>query len=99
MWQLMPTFPDLDALNIWLEDRCKLLWTETAHGRLPGSIAPSHGLHANHCRAVDVWEAEKPALMPLPTMFDGFVEERKRVSPTRCPAAHACMRERGPDQL
>jgi hypothetical protein len=31
---------------------------------------------------VDVWEAEKPALMPLPTMFDGFVEERKRVSPT-----------------
>ncbi len=40
MWQLMPAFPDLDALNIWLEDRCKLLWTETAHGRLPGSIAP-----------------------------------------------------------
>ena len=69
MWQLMPAFPDLDALNAWLEERCKLLWTETAHGRLPGSIA-------------DVWEAEKPALMALPTMFDGFVEERKRVSPT-----------------
>ena len=86
MWQLMSVFPDLDALNDWLEERCKLLWAETAHGRLPGSIA-------------DVWEAEKPALMPLPTMFDGFVEERKRVSPTRCPAAHACMRERGPDQL
>ena len=66
MWQLMPAFPDLDALNDWLEDRCKLLWAETAHGRLPGSIA-------------DVWEAEKPALMALPTMFDGFVEERKRV--------------------
>lgn len=47
MWQLMPAFPDLDALNAWLEERCKLLWTETAHGRLPGSIA-------------DVWEAEKP---------------------------------------
>jgi len=69
MWQLMPAFPDLDALNAWLEERCKLLWAETAHGRLPGSIA-------------DVWEAEKPALMALPTMFDGFVEERKRVSPT-----------------
>ena len=69
MWQLMPAFPDLDALNAWLEERCKLLWAETAHGTLPGSIA-------------DVWEAEKPALMPLPTMFDGFVEERKRVSPT-----------------
>jgi transposase len=55
------------------------------------------------CRATgsiaDVWEAEKPAQMPLPTMFDGFVEERKRVSPTRCPAAQACMRERGSDQL
>ena len=99
MWQLMPAFPDLGVLNDWLQGRCKLLWTETAHGRLPGSIAPSHGLHANHCRAVDVWEADKPALMPLPIMFDGFVEERKRVSPTRCPAAHACMRERGPDQL
>ena len=44
MWQLMPAFPDLAALNIWLEDRCKLLWTETAHGKLLGSIA-------------DVWEA------------------------------------------
>ncbi|MCS5602225.1 MAG: IS21 family transposase [Paracoccus sp.] len=50
MWQLMPAFPDLDALNAWLEERCKLLWAETAHGTLPGSIA-------------DVWEAEKPALM------------------------------------
>lgn len=69
LWQLMPAFPDLKALNDWLEERCKLLWAETAHGTLYGSIT-------------DVWEAEKPALMPLPTMFDGFVEERKRVSPT-----------------
>ena len=69
MWQLMPAFPDLGALNAWLEERCKLLWAETAHGTLPGSIA-------------DTWEAEKPALMPLPKMFDGFVDERKRVSPT-----------------
>jgi transposase len=35
MWQLMPAFPDLDALNAWLEERCKLLWAETAHGTLP----------------------------------------------------------------
>jgi hypothetical protein len=69
LWQLMPAFPNLNALNEWLEERCRLLWAETPHGTLPGSIA-------------DAWEAEKSALMPLPTMFDGFVEERKRVSPT-----------------
>jgi transposase len=69
LWQVAPTFCDLEALNNWLEDRCKVLWADTAHGRLPGSIA-------------DIWEAEKPALMPLPTAFDGFVELSKRVSPT-----------------
>jgi transposase len=69
LWQVMPAFPDLDALNRWLEERCKVLWAETAHGTLPGSIA-------------DVWEAEKAALMQLPTAFDGFVELSKRVSPT-----------------
>ena len=69
LWQLMPAFPNLNALNEWLEERCKLLWTETPHGRLTGNIA-------------DVWDAEKAALMPLPTMFDGFVEQSKRVSPT-----------------
>ena len=69
MWQVMPAFADLAALNTWLEERCKLLWDETAHGTLPGSIA-------------EVWAAEKASLMPLPVMFDGFVEERKRVSPT-----------------
>ncbi|MEP1589112.1 IS21 family transposase [Sulfitobacter sp.] len=69
LWQLMPAFPNLNALNEWLEERCKLLWAETPHGRLPGNIA-------------DVWDAEKAALMPLPTMFDGFVEQSKRVSPT-----------------
>jgi hypothetical protein len=69
LWQVAPVFPGLATLNDWLEERCKLLWAETAHGTLPGSIA-------------DVWEAEKSALMQLTTMFDGFVEARKRVSPT-----------------
>lgn len=69
LWQVMPAFPDLAALNNWLEERCKVLWAETAHGNLPGSIA-------------DVWEAEKAALMQLPIAFDGFVELSKRVSPT-----------------
>jgi hypothetical protein len=54
LWQVAPTFSDLEALNNWLEDRCKVLWTDTAHGSLPGSVA-------------DAWEAERAALMPLPT--------------------------------
>jgi transposase len=69
LWQVMPAFPNLEALNDWLENRCKVLWAETGHGTLPGSIA-------------DVWGAEKAALMQLPTAFDGFVELSKRVSPT-----------------
>ena len=69
MLQGMPTFPDLAALNAWLEERCIALWHETAHGTLPGTIA-------------DVWADEKAALMPLPVAFDGFIEISKRVSPT-----------------
>jgi transposase len=65
----MPNFPDLAALNAWLEGRCIALWHETAHGRLPGTIA-------------DVWAEEQAALMPLPVAFDGFIEISKRVSPT-----------------
>ena len=69
LWQLMPVFPDLEALNSWLEERCIALWRATPHGSLPGSIA-------------DVWQDEKPALMAPPPAFDGFVEYGKRVSPT-----------------
>jgi transposase len=69
MLQGMPNFPDLVALNAWLEQRCLELWRETAHGTLPGTIA-------------DVWAGETAALMPLPVAFDGFIELSKRVSPT-----------------
>ena len=65
----MPSFPDLAALNYWLEQRCVALWSEIPHAALPGSVA-------------DVWAAERSALMPLPPAFDGFVEHSKRVSPT-----------------
>lgn len=66
---LMPGFPDLAALNAWLEQRCIEQWEGTAHGMAPGTIA-------------EVWTAEKAALMPVPPAFDGFVEHSKRVSPT-----------------
>ena len=68
-WQPMPEFPNLDALNVWLEQRCTEMWHDIPHGGLPGSIA-------------DVWADEQVALMPLPCAFDGFVEHSKRVSPT-----------------
>lgn len=66
MLQSMPDFPDLTALNVWLEQRCVALWRETAHGTLPGTIA-------------DIWTEEQAALMPLPVVFDGFVVVSKRV--------------------
>jgi len=69
LWQKMPAFPDLDALNAWLEERCIEQWSEVAHGYLPGSIA-------------DVHAAEIASLMELGRPFDGFVEHTKRVSPT-----------------
>ncbi len=43
----------------------------------------------------DAWEAEKPALMPLPTAFDGFVELSKRVCVTNhCPAGYCAAMSR-----
>ncbi len=69
LWQPMPSFPELAALNAWLEQRCTELWHEIPHGALPGSVA-------------DVWAEEKLALMPAPPAFDGSVEQSKRVSPT-----------------
>ncbi|SOC21809.1 IS21 family transposase [Rhodobacter maris] len=78
MLQGMPDFPDLAALNDWLEQRCIALWHETAHGTLSGTIA-------------DVWAEERAVLMPLPVAFDGFIEVSKRVSPA-CLISFECDR-------
>ena len=69
LWQPTPSFPSLDALNAWLQERCIALWGEIVHGKLPGTVA-------------DVWASERTFLMPVPRRFDGFVESTKRVSPT-----------------
>jgi hypothetical protein len=69
LWQLMPSFPNLDSLNAWLEERCLEQWGDIQHGNLPGTIA-------------DVHAAERVSLMPVGRPFDGFVEHTKRVSPT-----------------
>lgn len=69
LWQRMPSFPDLDALNAWLEEQCIAQWAQIPHGVLPGTIA-------------DVHAVEAASLMKLGQPFDGFVEHTKRVSPT-----------------
>jgi len=69
LWQPMPSFPDLDALNAWLEHRCIEQWGQILHGALPGTVA-------------DVHTDEVASLMPPGQPFDGFVEHTKRVSPT-----------------
>src|SRR6185312_2265681 len=69
LWQPMPHFPSLDALNDWLETRCRELWALTPHGSQAGTVA-------------DAWAEEAQHLMSLSRTFDGFVEYAKRVSPT-----------------
>ncbi len=69
LWQPLPNFPDLDALNAWLEARCVAQWGQIVHGGVPGSVADAHA-------------GEVQSLMALGRPFDGFVEQTKRVTPT-----------------
>ena len=69
LWQRLPAFPHLDALNAWLEEQCIAEWAQIPHGNLPGTVA-------------DIWAQEVPDLMKPGRPFDGFVEHTKRVSPT-----------------
>lgn len=62
--------PTLDALNAWLQERCVALWQEFTHPTWRERTIAS------------VWQDEQPLLMPMPTPFDGFVEQTKRVTPT-----------------
>ena len=38
-FQPIPRFPSLEALNDWLEERCKEFWAKTPHGQMRGTIA------------------------------------------------------------
>lgn len=63
-------FSSFEALNAWLAARCRALWSELNH--------PEH----NGLTLAEVLELERPYMMPMPTAFDGYVEQLARVSST-----------------
>ena len=62
-------FSSFDELNIWLEARCRALWSQVQH--------PDAGI-----TVADALEQEQMYLMPMPTPFDGYIEVLARVSST-----------------
>ena len=63
-------FSTLDELNAWLAERCRALWAELRH--------PEHKAFS----VLEMLELERQHLMPMPTPFDGYVQEFSRVSST-----------------
>jgi transposase len=61
---------NLAELNAWLATRCRELWAEVRH--------PEH----KQFSVAEVLELEREHIMPMPTPFDGYVEEAARVSST-----------------
>lgn len=63
-------FGSFDELNMWLGERCRALWNELHHPEYKGfSVA-------------EVLEQERTEMMPVPALFDGYVENQARVSST-----------------
>ncbi|WP_369981430.1 IS21 family transposase [Xanthomonas bundabergensis] len=70
LWGDAPATASLDALNDWLDQRCRALWQTLPHPELP------------HRTIAEVLQDELAELMPISAPFDGFVEQTKRVTPT-----------------
>jgi len=72
IWQEASTrrFGSLIELNAWLEQRCRVLWSELRH--------PEHA----QLSVAEMLEHEQSYLMPMPAPFDGYVETLARVSST-----------------
>ncbi|STG99011.1 transposase [Escherichia coli] len=66
LWQGAPDFQSLADLNVWLEHRCKALWSELRHPELDQTVQ-------------EAFADEQGELMALPNAFDAFVEQTKRV--------------------
>ncbi len=63
-------FGSFVELNAWLGARCRALWGEVRH--------PEHAQFS----VAEMLEHERPHLMPMPEVFDGYVEKPARVSST-----------------
>jgi transposase len=63
-------FASFEHLNVWLAARCRSVWAETKH--------PEH----TEFSVAEMLELERDHLMPMPGIFDGYVEKSARVSST-----------------
>jgi len=59
-------FASFAELNAWLGQRCRALWGEMRHPEYP------------ELSVADVLEQEQSQMMPMPTAFDGYVENAAR---------------------
>ena len=62
-------FGSFTELNLWLLSRCRALWQEVKHPEFDLTLA-------------EMLDEERPALMPMITPFDGYVETLGKVSST-----------------
>ncbi len=63
-------FGSFEELNAWLGERCRALWSEIRH--------PEY----KQFSVAEMLEQEQPQMMPMPTPFDGYVEQQSKVSST-----------------
>ena len=75
-----------EELNAWLGERCRALWGEIRH--------PEY----RQFSVAEMLEQERAELMPMPTVFDGYVERSAKVSST-CLVAVAKNRYSVPCEL
>ena len=64
-------FASFAEFNVWLESRCRALW-----------VGNCLALNASGMTLQEAFEIEQPHLMPMPGMFDGYIEVVARVSST-----------------
>ena len=64
-------FGSFTELNAWLGERCRSLWSELRHPEYKGF------------NVAEMLEQERAEMMPVPALFDGYVEKLSRV-PSTC---------------